>query len=97
MSFDKHMGKEHRKPYYGAKAVDRTCRNHGSCPYCESNRTHNNRKCLESSKDKMDCYDCVWKQAMKCSGTTLCNCWHDYNISNVPKVTPILETGSYHL
>ena len=23
-------GKEHRKPYYGAKAIDPTCRNHGS-------------------------------------------------------------------
>ena len=32
--------KEHRKPYHGAKAVDRTCRNHGSCPWCRSNRLH---------------------------------------------------------
>lgn len=24
-------GKEHREPYRGAKAVDKTCRNHGSC------------------------------------------------------------------
>jgi hypothetical protein len=33
-------GKEHRKPYSKAKAVDRSCRNHGSCSYCEGNRTH---------------------------------------------------------
>ena len=31
-------GKEKRKQYKGAKAVDRSCRNHGSCSYCRSNR-----------------------------------------------------------
>jgi hypothetical protein len=31
-------GKEKRKPYRRAKAVDRACRNHGSCPYCANNR-----------------------------------------------------------
>lgn len=33
-------GKEHRKPYRKAKAIDKTCRNHGGCPYCEGNRKH---------------------------------------------------------
>ena len=33
-------GKEHRKPYYGSKDFDRTCRNHGGCPWCEENRKH---------------------------------------------------------
>ena len=33
-------GKERRKEYRGAKAVDPTCRNHGSCPWCEGNRLH---------------------------------------------------------
>ena len=42
MSLDKAIqhGKERRKPYRGAKAVDPTCRNHGSCPVCEENRKH---------------------------------------------------------
>jgi hypothetical protein len=31
-------GKEHRKPYRGSKAFDRSCRNHGDCPYCKNNR-----------------------------------------------------------
>ena len=31
--------KEHRKPFRGAKAFDCSCRNHGSCGYCNSNRT----------------------------------------------------------
>jgi len=49
MSFHKAIasGKEHRieygtkgQPY--CKAVDPTCRNHGSCPWCLSNRTAKN-------------------------------------------------------
>ena len=33
-------GKEHRKPYRKAKAIDKTGRNHGGGPYCEGNRKH---------------------------------------------------------
>ena len=42
MSLDKAIahGKERRKPYRGSKAFDYTCRNHGSCPWCEENRKH---------------------------------------------------------
>ena len=46
MSLDKAIrhGKEHRKPYKGAKAVDKTCCNHGGCPYCLGNRLHKYRR-----------------------------------------------------
>lgn len=56
MALDKAIihGKEHRKVYYGAKAIDRTCRNHGSCPYCAENRQYKNRKRLEIMLDKMN-------------------------------------------
>lgn len=37
-------GKEHRKPYRGAKAVDVTCRNHGGCPGCRMIREHKDKK-----------------------------------------------------
>ena len=42
MSMDKAIlhGKEHRKPYRGSKAFDHTCRNHGTCLWCEENRKH---------------------------------------------------------
>ena len=42
MSLDKSIqsGKEHRKPYRGGKAIDKTCRNHGGCDWCLENRTH---------------------------------------------------------
>jgi hypothetical protein len=42
MAMDKAIehGKEHRKQYHGAKAVDKSCRNHGGCPYCEAGRMY---------------------------------------------------------
>lgn len=44
MSLDKAIlsGKEHRQMYRGAKAIDCTCRNHGSCAWCQGNRTYKN-------------------------------------------------------
>lgn len=46
MSLDKAIlhGKENRKPYRGSKAVDRTCRNHGSCPSCQRTRKYKRAK-----------------------------------------------------
>lgn len=40
MSLDKAIehGKEKRKEYRGSKAIDKSCRNHGGCPWCERNR-----------------------------------------------------------
>jgi len=42
MSLDKAIkhGKEKRKPYRGAKAVDKSCRNHGDCPWYKKNIKH---------------------------------------------------------
>lgn len=42
-------GKEHRKQYRGAKAVDCTCRNHGSCDWCKENRLYKNLKRLDKA------------------------------------------------
>lgn len=56
MSLDKSIKykKEHRKPYYGAKAIDCTCRNHGSCEWCKENRTHKNDKRELKAQQKMN-------------------------------------------
>jgi hypothetical protein len=45
MSLDKAIqsGKEKRKPYRGAKAVDRSCRDK-TCPWCKGNAQHRNRR-----------------------------------------------------
>lgn len=54
MSLDKSIlyGKEHRKQYIGAKAIDRTCRNHGSCAWCMGNRMYrHNKKIMKASQE----------------------------------------------
>lgn len=39
--------KEKRKPYRKSKAIDSTCKNHGSCPWCTRNRTFDKNPTLE--------------------------------------------------
>ena len=46
-------GKEHRKPYHGSKAIDKTCRNHGGCPWCEENRKYKNIKRIQSMDSQL--------------------------------------------
>lgn len=43
-------GKEYRRQYRGAKACDRTCRNHGSCDWCKNDRTYRSNKLDEKIK-----------------------------------------------
>lgn len=53
MSLDQAIkhGKEHRKKYRHAKAVDTSCRNHGDCPHCKSDRTIQKQKMQQKAKD----------------------------------------------
>ncbi len=55
MSLDRAIehGKEHRKPYRKSKAFDTSCRNHGGCPWCESNRSINKRRKDLDAKEQM--------------------------------------------
>jgi len=46
--------KEHRKPYTGAKAVDKQCRNHGECEYCKCNRLYKYKKQEMSADDRAE-------------------------------------------
>lgn len=49
-------GKEKRKPYIRAKAIDHTCRNHGSCQWCKGNRTYKNcKKQLKAEQKIKEC------------------------------------------
>jgi hypothetical protein len=45
-------GKERRKPYRKSKRFDRTCRNHGACPWCHDNRSIARRRQEEAAKAK---------------------------------------------
>jgi len=58
MSLDKAIQykKEHRKPYTGTKAIDCTCRNHGSCERCKNNRMYQQLKMEEASKQALKEY-----------------------------------------
>ena len=55
MSLEKAIksGKEYRKEYKGAKAIDKTCRNHGSCSWCEGNRTNKYKNLDKISKKEL--------------------------------------------
>ena len=46
MSFDNRYKnrKDRRQPYYDARLFDRSCRNHGSCPYCAEGRQFKNKR-----------------------------------------------------
>ena len=57
MSLDKSIehGKEHRKPYRGSKAIDCTCRNHGTCDWCRKNRLHKFRDKEMENYDGITC------------------------------------------
>ena len=53
MSFDKQYPnrKDWRRKLRGSKSVDRSCRNHGDCPYCRSKRCHKLRKAMTVEED----------------------------------------------
>lgn len=61
MSLEKGIcsGKEHRKPYHGSKAIAKSCRNHGSCPWCEENRKYKYLKKSQKMLDRLNewCYN----------------------------------------
>lgn len=60
--------KERRKPYRGAKAIDRTCRNHGNCGKCRGNRMYgNDKRELRVRQELEECDARIEKQFQKCT------------------------------
>lgn len=55
MSFDKIFPnrKDRRKSYHGSKSFDRTCRPHGSCPYCKNSRQYSSNKAKQMADAKL--------------------------------------------
>lgn len=51
--------KEKRKQYRGAKACDKTCRNHGSDDWAKDNRLYRANKLLEKSEQDLEEMDLV--------------------------------------
>lgn len=52
------MSRTKRKPYTGSKAVDRTCRCHGSCLWCRGNREAALKRQVARLKDELE----EWKR-----------------------------------
>lgn len=52
-------GKEHRKEYRGAKACDKTCRNHGSDDWAKDNRLYRANRLEEKAKQDLEEMDLV--------------------------------------
>ena len=46
------MSRSYKKAYTKSKAIDATCRSHGGCPWCESNRLFNRNKISEKEIKK---------------------------------------------
>ena len=46
-------GKEHRKEYRGSKAIAKSCRCHGACPFCYGNRMHAAAKRKAAQNDRL--------------------------------------------
>lgn len=59
MAYNEHsLKREHRKQWYSfAKCVDKSCRNHGSCPYCQNNRQHNKKVRLLKTEELLKEYE----------------------------------------
>jgi hypothetical protein len=53
MPFDTHYPnrKDQRRPFRKSKAFDRSCRNHGGCPYCLGNRRHADARREQAARD----------------------------------------------
>lgn len=37
----------------GSKQFDKSCRNHGSCPWCQANRSHKNKRRVPLQYDEV--------------------------------------------
>lgn len=47
------MSRTKKKKYTGSKLFDKSCRCHGGCPYCESNRLYQKNKELERTSNEL--------------------------------------------
>ena len=49
----KNYKRSKKEKWTGAKSIDPSCCNHGSCPFCESNRTHDSQKIKQIAEDEL--------------------------------------------
>jgi hypothetical protein len=49
--------KERRRPFYDSRRLDRTCRAHGSCSWCEENRRRQWLRLEEAARQEALCLE----------------------------------------
>lgn len=54
LDMDIEHNKEHRKKYYGVKAADKSCRNHGSDEWYAENRQYKHKKRQASIDEQLE-------------------------------------------
>jgi len=52
--------KEKRRPFYDSRRFDHSCRNNGSCSWCEGNRTHSGTKSKLKTDGQVDEWFGYW-------------------------------------
>lgn len=69
MALDKAIehGKEKRREWHDSRQFDTSCRNNNRCPWCESNRLHQQRKLELAAREEM-----------AFSNLQVCNCQHRF-------------------
>jgi hypothetical protein len=80
MSFDNNYPnrKDKRKPYRKSKRFDRTCRNHGSCDYCKSNRTVQSKKVELAIKEEIKAFNYFLDDVCAACLKERCNCIKEF-------------------
>jgi len=54
------MSRTFKTPYRKSKAVDKTCRCHGGCPYCKGNRMYQfTKEDLRTSQQLIEFYSTI--------------------------------------
>jgi hypothetical protein len=48
------MSRSKKKPYTGAKAIDKSCRGGGDCPHCIGNRTIQAKRATQAAKKQLE-------------------------------------------
>ena len=54
---EKTIKREHRRQWRGSKLIDKSCRNHGTCSWCQRNRNRQKRIVKIRINEQLKDYD----------------------------------------
>jgi len=56
------MSRTHRKDYTGSRAIERSCRSHGSCPWCACKRRAKFMRRVPADADEQTAQGLIWRR-----------------------------------